>query len=94
MQIVDVKPYDFQTFQATLFHSFTESVDFCFLFINQPRHGIFFKCCGRTHGVSNFPFAYDHVFQPEASQADIYQSVARPIVEGVINGGLASFLIG
>lgn len=40
----------------------------------------------RTHGVSNFPFAYDHVFQPEASQADIYQSVARPIVEGVING--------
>lgn len=40
----------------------------------------------RTHGISGFPFAYDHVFQPEASQVDIYHSVAQPIVEGVING--------
>ena len=40
----------------------------------------------RTHGICEFPFAYDHVFQPEASQSDVYQAVAQPIVEGVIHG--------
>lgn len=40
----------------------------------------------RTHGIHEFPFAYDHIFQPEVSQADIYHTIAKPIVEGVING--------
>ena len=53
MQFVDVKPYDFQTFQASLFHSFRESVDFCFLFINQPWHGFFFS--NAVAGPMEFP---------------------------------------
>lgn len=36
--------------------------------------------------MSDFPFAYDHIFQAEASQVDLYDTVAQPIVEGVING--------
>jgi len=40
----------------------------------------------RTHGVNEFEFCYDHMFQPEATQEDVYRAVAQPIVEGVING--------
>eukprot|EP00439_Symbiodinium_sp_Y106_P031986 s2135_g3.t2 len=40
----------------------------------------------KTHGICDFPFAYDHLFQPEASQYDVYRAVAQPIVEGVIHG--------
>ena len=49
---------------------------------------IFVTFVPRTHGVSDFRFAYDHIFQPGVSQADIYHTVAKPIVEGVINGFL------
>ncbi|CAE8612055.1 unnamed protein product [Polarella glacialis] len=41
---------------------------------------------GNLHGVNEFPFAYDYMFQPESAQEDVYNVVARPIVEGVING--------
>ena len=47
----------------------------------------------RTHGIHEFPFAYDHIFQPEVSQADIYHTIAKPIVEGVINGFLIAQMI-
>eukprot|EP00403_Amphidinium_massartii_P016404 CAMPEP_0178419114 /NCGR_PEP_ID=MMETSP0689_2-20121128/25441_1 /TAXON_ID=160604 /ORGANISM="Amphidinium massartii, Strain CS-259" /LENGTH=730 /DNA_ID=CAMNT_0020040537 /DNA_START=21 /DNA_END=2211 /DNA_ORIENTATION=- len=40
----------------------------------------------RTHGVNEFEFCYDHMFQPEATQEEVYRTVAHPIVEGVING--------
>eukprot|EP00933_Yihiella_yeosuensis_P052495 TRINITY_DN50589_c0_g1_i1.p1 TRINITY_DN50589_c0_g1~~TRINITY_DN50589_c0_g1_i1.p1 ORF type:complete len:683 (+),score=109.26 TRINITY_DN50589_c0_g1_i1:39-2087(+) len=40
----------------------------------------------KVQGVSENKFAFDHIFQPESSQADVYCTVARPIVEGVING--------
>jgi len=40
----------------------------------------------RKHTVCEFPFAYDHLFQPEASQDDVYKAVAQPIVEGIMKG--------
>ncbi|CAJ1398576.1 unnamed protein product [Effrenium voratum] len=40
----------------------------------------------KNHGLCDCTFAYDHMFQPEASQSDVYCTIAKPIVEGVING--------
>lgn len=40
----------------------------------------------QAHGTRSFNFAYDHMFQPESTQSDVYDTVAKPIVEGVING--------
>jgi len=40
----------------------------------------------RTFGSKETDFFYDHVFQPPATQSDVYYAVAQPIVEGIING--------
>eukprot|EP00747_Dinoflagellata_sp_TGD_P074095 gnl/TRDRNA2_/TRDRNA2_158183_c0_seq2.p1 gnl/TRDRNA2_/TRDRNA2_158183_c0~~gnl/TRDRNA2_/TRDRNA2_158183_c0_seq2.p1 ORF type:complete len:688 (+),score=100.96 gnl/TRDRNA2_/TRDRNA2_158183_c0_seq2:63-2126(+) len=48
------------------------------------------KSCALTadtaHGPAETNFAYDFMFQPESTQQDVYQAVARPIVDGVISG--------
>lgn len=40
----------------------------------------------KIHGVNEFRFSYDYIFQPDSDQIDVYNSVAKPIVESVLNG--------
>lgn len=40
----------------------------------------------RSFGLTAVEFAYDFMFEPEATQEDVYVQVASPIIEGVING--------
>jgi len=44
------------------------------------------KSCTVVAGEKITDFCYDNIFRPEATQTDVYVTVAQPIVDGIING--------
>ena len=42
--------------------------------------------CGRRGGSGSHTFAFDHVYGEESSQAELYETTARPVVESCLEG--------
>ncbi|KAL0212255.1 hypothetical protein RCL1_005881 [Eukaryota sp. TZLM3-RCL] len=53
---------------------------------NHLPSGLFSSVSVNVTSYERKDFSYDYVFDPSASQTDVYNVVAEPVIEGVING--------